>query len=170
MMLGRAIAVLSLLLLLPVAQAGVKVEYDEEADFSQYETYMWKKGLPAARPEVQEWIVTAVRRELRARGLRQITEGEPDLYVATGAFAKYEGGISGGVIYSQTWDVGIIVADVHDTTQGTLVVDLVDAETNKQVWRAIAREAVKDDIKKLEKKIDKVVRKIFKRYPSSGSR
>ena len=170
MRLGRAVAALALLLpLLPEIQAGVKVEYDETADFSKYETYMWKKGFPAARPEIQEWIVTAVRRELRARGLRQITEGEPDLYVATGAFAKYEGGISGGVMYSQTWDVRIMVADVHDTTQGTLVVDLVDVEAGKQVWRAIAREAIKGDTGKLEKKINKVVRRIFKRYPTTSS-
>jgi hypothetical protein len=170
MKLGRAVAALSLLLLLPVAQAGVEVKYEEKVDFAKYETFMWKKGLPAARPEVQEWIVAAVRRELRARGLRQITDGEPDLWVATVAFAEYDGGVAGGVLYSQTWDVGIIVADVHDTTHGTLVVDLVDTESGKLVWRAIAREAIKGDPQKLEKKVDKIVKKIFRRYPSSGSK
>jgi hypothetical protein len=170
MKLGRAIAILSLLLLLPVAHAGVEVEYDEAVDFSKYETYMWQKGLPAARPEVQEWIVTAVRRELRARGLRQITEGEPDLLVATAAFAKYDGGVSGGFLYAQSWDVGIIISDIHNTAQGTLVVDLVDAEAGELVWRAIAREAVSGKPQKLEKKIDRVVKKIFRRYPASSSK
>jgi hypothetical protein len=170
MKLGKAIAALSLLLLLPAVQAGVEVKCEETVDFSKYETFMWKKGLPAARPEIQEWIVTAVRRELRARGLRQITEGEPDLYVATAAFAKNEGGVSGGYLYAQSWDVGVIIADVHQTTEGTLVVDVVDVESGKLVWRAIAREAIKDNPQKLERKIDKIVKKIFRRYPESGSR
>jgi hypothetical protein len=162
---GRVVAALSLLLLLPAAQAGIEVDYDETVDFSQYRTFMWAEGTPAARAEVQEWIVAAVRRELRVRGLKQITEGEPDLLVSTVAFAQHDGGVSGGHIMIQSWNVGVIRAEVHDVTYGNLIVDLVDARTNTLVWRAIARSGVKGDVGKLEGKIDKVTKKMFRRYP-----
>jgi hypothetical protein len=165
MKLGRVVAALGLLLLLPVAQAGVTVDYDETIDFSKYRTFMWTKGTPAVNPEVQEWIVAAVRRELRANGLKQITEGEPDLLVSTVAFAQYDGGVTGGHMVAQTWAVGITRVEIHDVAYGNLIVDLVDAESKALVWRAIAKTGVKGDASNLERKIDKVTKKMFSSYP-----
>jgi hypothetical protein len=165
MKLGRAVAALSLLLLLPAVQAGIDVDHDETVDFSKYRTFMWKGGTPAARPEVQEWIVAAVRRELEARGLRQITEGEPDLLISTIAFGEYGGGVTGGHMVAQTWNVGITRVEIHDVTYGNLIVDLVDAESKALVWRAIAKTGVKADVSKLERKIDKITKKMFIQYP-----
>lgn len=82
-----AIVVLALAFLTLPATAGVEVEYENGADFSGFKTYAWQKGTEAARPKVQQWIVQAVERELKARGLRKVVDRKADVYVVTHAVA-----------------------------------------------------------------------------------
>ena len=146
--------------------AGVETGHDETADFSKYRTYAWRKGTPAALPEVQEWVVTAVDRELQGKGLHKV-EGEADVYVSTVAYGQMDLAMRNNFVSLDRWDGwGISTSYAVDTTVGHLMVDLLDGETDEPVWRAIAEEKVQaSKIPKLEGKINKIVKKMFKDYP-----
>ena len=156
---------LGLLLCAPSVVAGIQVKFEEGVDFTRYRTYAWGKGTPAARPEYQEWIVAAITRELGERGLRLATDEEPDLLVVSVAFAKLEVVTRGNYIHLDNLGVGIITSDAVGTATGHLAIDLVDATSNKIVWRAVAEEAFSHKISNPQKKIDKITKKMFRNYP-----
>jgi hypothetical protein len=147
------------------AWAGVDVVHDESVDFSRYHTYTWQEGTPAGNPQVQVWIVGAVDRELAAAGLRKV-EGAADLYVVSHASAQIDWSAAGMYVYSIAWDVGFLKSDVTAATRGTLVVDLVDAGSNRAVWRGTAGKTLVDKtLRQVSKKVDKIVKKLFRDFP-----
>ena len=148
------------------AGAGVKVDHEAGVDFTSYRTYAWKPGTVAARPAVQEAIVRAIDRELKARGLRKVTDRRADIYVVTLAFGEMGASVRGMYVYAQQYDVGVITSDVVLTTTGTLLVDLIDGESDRPVWRGMATEVMGvPSQEKILKKIDKVTGKMFKSFP-----
>ena len=161
----RMVLLLGLLLCVSSVVAGIQVKFEEGVDFTRYRTYAWGKGTPAARPEYQEWIVAAITRELGERGLRLATDEEPDLLVVSVAFAKLEVVTRGNYIHLDNLGVGIITSDAVGTATGHLAIDLVDATSNKIVWRAVAEKAFSDKISKPQKTIDKITKKMFRAYP-----
>ena len=54
---------------------------------------------------------------------------------------------------------------VREIPVGTILVDLVDAGTNKLVWRGTGTDVVSDKPEKNEAKINKLIPKMFKSYP-----
>ena len=156
---------LGLLLCVSSVVAGIQVKFEDGVDFTQYRTYAWGKGTPAARPEYQEWIVAAITRELEERGLLVATDEDPDLFVVSVAFAEMEFATRGNYIHLDNWGVGIITSDVVGSATGHLAVDLVDATSDKVVWRAVAEEMFGRKISNPQKKIDKITRKLFRNYP-----
>jgi hypothetical protein len=56
-------------------------------------------------------------------------------------------------------------ATVHEIPVGTLIIDLVDASSNKLVWRGTGTDVVSTKPEKNAEKINKIVPKIFKNYP-----
>jgi hypothetical protein len=160
-----ALISLALGLFLSPSVAELKVQHDDSVDFGKYRTYAWKKGTPAARPEVQQWVVDAVERELTAKGLHKAAEGGADLFVKTYAFGQTE--VDAGFTYSYipSWNVGVLSFDVNDINTGTLIVDLIDPATDAAVWRGMASKAVSRDVAKAQKKIDNLTKKMFNSYP-----
>ncbi len=159
------VLLLGLSLCVSSAVAGVQVSFEDGVDFTEYRTYAWGKGTPAARPEYQELIVAAITRELAEHGLRPATDEDPDLFVVSVAFAKMEYATRGNYIHLDNWGVGIITSDVVGSATGHLAVDLVDATSKKVVWRAVAEEVFGRKISNPQKKIDKITRKLFRNYP-----
>ena len=147
--------------------AGVQVQFEEGVDFAQYRTYAWGKGTPAAKPEYQEWIVAAITRELEERGLRQVTDEEPDLFVVSVAFAMLEFANRGNYVNLNRYgySVGIITNDAVGSATGHLAIDLVDARSKEVVWRAVVEEFFGRKIANPERKIDKITKKMFRDYP-----
>jgi hypothetical protein len=176
----RALLFICLLACPVLAQAQkVSVEYDGAGDFSKYKTYDWKKaGVPAKNPYVNEQIVTALDRQLQARGLRKVEEGgslHVIYYVAVDRDLEISGGTltgapaligpGGSTISGQAWVV----------YTGTLAVGLFDSSTGKIVWRGTAKEPLDDrggidlvkQARKVEKPIRKSIEKMFKKFPAS---
>ncbi len=157
--------IISLLGLDPSA-ADVKVAQAEGVDLASYRSYAWGPGTPAARPEIQQAIVAAVDRELQSKGLRRVDQ-EADLLVVSVAYAEMSTAITGGYLNLDTVGVGVIRADVVDSTTGHLMLDLIDPRSSKPIWRSIASEPVSgNDVKKVLKKVDKIVRKMLEGFPS----
>ncbi len=163
----KIVVVLSALACLALpASAGVKVDYEVGVDFESYRTYAWQAGTEAGQPQIQQRIYRAVERELEAAGLRKVSVGEADLYVVTHAFSEMKAHASGGYVYVQQWDVGVLTKGVVVDTKGYLVVDLIDSQSEKAVWSAKATEVMGlPDLTKLTNKVKNIIRKMFRKFP-----
>ena len=172
----KALIVIALLAFTVNAQK-VKVYSNPASDFSKYKTYAWDKGT-LANPLIKQFIVTAVDREMTAKGLQKV-EKEPDLIVTTltatmsdltmtnPSWLPQLNSIATGIpSSSQAWAV----------TKGTLVIDISDARTKDGVWRGTASHTLENgptgnrvhDAKQVEKPINKAVQKMFKKFPSQA--
>lgn len=166
-----AVFLVGWLVLVSPAVAGTDVGFDETFDFQKVRTYTWKKGVPAAYPQVQRWIENAIARELDEAGLRQAPPNEAELFVATTAVGATDLSVTGGYLHLDRYDVGVIGVDVRGVTSGTLLVSIVDAGSGKAVWGGKAKKMlgsnvnVNRDGEKIRKKIDRVVTKLFRDFP-----
>ena len=61
--------------------------------------------------------------------------------------------------------MGSSTTQVRTYTQGSLIVDIWDAEKKQLVWRGIGSDTVSSNPESNAKKIDKVVADLFKKYP-----
>lgn len=175
-----------------VAQAQVSSDYDRSVDFGRYKTYAYTR--PDVRtgnnpiyssPLLMQHIQGNLNREFANRGLTpQATN--PDMLVKVytytedktrtvynngpmympfspyrwgWGFAPYRFGYYGGW-NQQTYQ--------EKFTQGTLLVDLIDAKSNQLVWRG-AIQGVVDNPNRLDRQIARGVRKIMKDYPVKAS-
>jgi|SRR6185437_1613515 len=169
----KVLIVIALLALTANAQK-VKVSSNPAANFSKYKTYAWDQGtLP--NPLIKQYIVTAVDRELTAKGLRKV-ESEPDLVITT-----LTATMSDLTMTNPSWlpQLNSINTGIPSTstpwpvTKGTLVIDISDGKTKDGVWRGVASHTLENgptgdrvhDAKQVEKPINKAVQKMFKKFP-----
>jgi hypothetical protein len=156
------------LIVLAVLPAGAgELEFDKSADFSGYRTYAWKEGTEARRDDAQATITAAVEQELAGKGLTPV-ESDPDLYVAT--YVLVDAHSLEELSKPGQWEywTGVSSVDAYQVGAGTLIIDLVDAETGGVVWRSLATGTVRGAAKKIRKRLPKMVRKMLLDYPPSG--
>jgi hypothetical protein len=153
-------------------------DYDVNARFEDYRTYDWAP-VPETAPKnakqamqrndlLDKRIRNAVDARLAEKGLTRDTKS-PDLLVV------YHLGIEDkvqvtdwGYRYSDYyWGYGGRDIDVYNYKEGTLMIDLVDANTHQLVWRGAAQKPLdeKSSPEKAEQTINNVVGKILSQYP-----
>jgi hypothetical protein len=160
------LAGLVLCLLVTGSFAGTKVTHDEAVDFSKYETYAWTEGMAANNPKMQEYLEKRIDEQLAAKGLRKVVREQPDLHISTHAYSLTDLKYGSSYLYSPRYDVGVIAINSTDVTEGHLLIDLIDVETDKAVWQGVAEEKFSGrEPAKIKRKIDKIVKKLFKSYP-----
>jgi hypothetical protein len=161
------------------ATVSVKTDFDPSADFSGYRTFQLLNGVLMidGRPDVRNTLVldrirAAITSELTQRGLQPVaTGGDVGIAFVAGArtvteiesvgpsgpgWGPYWGG--GG-----WWGAGYMDWWTRTYTKGTLVIDVMDARTQKLVWRAyLGADVNSPDASTL---IKKGVHKAFDRYP-----
>lgn len=171
----KRLALAMILCLVPMIALAqdVKTDYDHGVDFSRYHTFAYHSGKGMGQGRminnsiVADRIHSAVEEDLASKGLH-LSQSNPDLYVSYFLGAKDEQNVTDGFPYGiGRWGWGMW-NDVMVTnyTEGTLVLDFIDAHTNKLVWRAYIQKAVNNpqDLGK-EKNIDKMVSKAVKKFP-----
>jgi len=154
---------------------SVDTDYDKTADFSKYRTFDWA---PVAAMRIDgrfnqltdQRVRAAVTDALSAKGIER-APGKPQLLVAfhTGARERTEvvntgwsGGYGGGYGYWPGY--GQSSVQTYNYTEGTLMVDLVDADQKQLVWRGKAV-CVVGDYDSQESRIREAVMEMFKKYP-----
>ena len=159
----------SLLLLCSVALAQqVSVNYNHNANFSQYHTYAWGSNNKNA---IQNSILAQVAQQdieaaMSQKGLQKVEESQnPDL-ILTASGGEHEstsynawgmrgiGGGMGGISPQQNY-------------QTTMVVSLYDLKQKELVWRGIAENTLSNNGNKNQKNVEKAVEKMFKQWPKS---
>lgn len=159
---------LSLLALALPACSGIGVTSDHAPgiDFAALETYAWKAPAPAEAPAgaaseddlVRARIQRAVDRELAAKGLRAVPAAEASLLVLQHLRVAERYQIN---------DPYYAYESVEEYEEGTLIIDLVDARTQKLVWRGTGESRLRPENTpaQREERIDSVVAAILAQYP-----
>jgi hypothetical protein len=173
------------MLILGLSLAGcsaftINTDYDPGASFLELRTYDWAPAETEAPkdPRVENDLLEArvhdaVDAELSARGYSQVAEGEAaDFWVTyhAGVEAKidvttiqqaypYYRGYSRWGGYSETY--------VRNYDEGTLILDVIDPETDRLIWRGSAQAQVNDRStpEKREKRVRDAAAAILDRFP-----
>lgn len=156
---------------------------DAEAPWGRYRSFSFAQPLGTDRADgprtlLSQHLMQATRAELESRGYRFGGES-PDLIVdffldteekirATSTpspgIGAYYGHRAGGYGVWGGYDTTI-----SQYTEGTLHIDLVDAERNQIVWEGIAVGRIrKDAMERLAERVPVVVSEIFKRFPHTA--
>jgi hypothetical protein len=170
---GLTMAIL-LVLSLPAIAQKVNVDYDKTASFANYKTYAWKEGTPGKNPLMQTRIISAIDKELAAKGFMKVdAEQNPDLVVLyhvaidvetqintvnMGGYYGWGGGYYGG-------GGGTSTTYVDKIPVGTLRVDIGEVKNKKMLWQGKAVDDLSDKPEKVEKTINKAAEKMFKNFP-----
>jgi hypothetical protein len=173
-------------LVLAAALAGcssvqVRTEFDTAAKYADYKSYAWiapppgPEQAPAIRdPQIRSFVVQTVDRELARKGLvRTALESNPDFLVSVVGWSKTDVVVSnygysygGAYAYGPYYGAAVMVpvAEVRQYTEGTMLLDFVDAKTKKLFWRGTASDTVTTP-EGLRSSVDEAVRKLMEQYP-----
>ena len=138
-------------------------------ELSEHRTYNWigDDARSTGDPRLdnnrffQDRVRAAVEEQLTNRGFEKTTL--PDLLV------RYQASVTQTVdngVAERNADCEECWPEVYD--QGTLLIDLIDARTDRLVWRGWARgsiDGVIDDQKWMEQRIDEAVARIMRQLP-----
>ena len=171
-------AILAALLVLGLGSAIVfaetKSDYERGFDFSKFRTWDFKQQARMPRDQLGAnglWkgrIRQAFETDLQKKGYERDSRHEPRFLVAYYMGARQQldtrvigYGFPGGW---RRWGWGTGGAEVWQVpyTKSTLVLDIIDAQTNQLVWRGYDTETI--DFNKSEKTIQKSVEKLVERF------
>jgi hypothetical protein len=159
--------VVATLALITIATAGyaqdVNVDSDRSAPFATYKSFAWTKGTPSPNPLGEDRLHQAVEAQLASKGLTRV-DTAPDVYVATHVVTKERQELE-TYGFSPWVFGGFGTASIETYVQGTLVVDMYDANTKKLIWRGTGTDTASDKPEKNTKKMNKAVTKMFEEYP-----
>jgi hypothetical protein len=166
-LLGLAVLVLSA----GCSSLEVNHDFDSNANFAGYSSFAWLPPSAEGRPVSElnaKRIERAIEGELGTRGIQQ-NASSPDLLVAyhVGTQDKIQVTDWGYNYGSYYWGWGGRSVDVYQYEEGTLVIDIVDAQTKNLVWRGWATGTIDRSLspEAVEAKINNAVAQIMKRYP-----
>ncbi len=159
------------------SSVSVTHDYDTGYDFSTLRTYNWLEvpAPPPADEVVNELTLARIRRavdaELAAKGYVQVTEA-PNCMVALHCAVSPKVHVSSypemGGPYGRYWGSTRVYVDT--TEEGTIVVDVLDAQARRQVWRGVATGTVKRSAtpEEREARIGEAVKALFAPFPPKG--
>ncbi len=152
---------------------------DPSADFASYKTYGFLPTLSTDKADYESmesnFLKVAVAQQFDRRGLSY--SEDPDLlvnfYIHTKEKIRTRSVPTMGAYYGyrdpfyDTWGgYGGYETRIDQYTEGTLNIDVVDANKKKLVWEgAIAGRVTDNAIRNLEKTIDNAVNEIMKNFP-----
>jgi hypothetical protein len=144
-------------------------------DMVPYRTYDWgpADALPTGdarldkNPYFQDHVQGAVEKQMAAKGIERVTSGRPDLLIHIHA------SITRRIDPNQAdLEQGYCTAEncpsITEYEAGTLILDFVDARTNRLIWRAWAQDDIESALEnrdELAEKVNRAVARMFARFP-----
>lgn len=156
---------------------SVNYDYDNNTDWTKFKTYGWIKSSrnnsnPASPiPDtalLEQRIHNSMAFEMKQRG---ITESDnPDLLVVyhLGTEEKIQVTDWGYRYSDYYWGSGGRQIDVHQFTEGSVVIDLVDATEEKLVWRGTGTGVVDGSQRtpeEMQDRVNNVINKVMASFP-----
>lgn len=149
---------------------NVRSDYAETANFNNYKTYKLRIDDLKLNDIDKDRVLNEVSKQLQMKGL---SAGEnPDLIINVKANHKKIKDIQSGSPYgmygwggSFGWGIGMNRTWSSNYNEGALVLDLIDARTNKLVWQGIGSGISVDSPRAKQKQIPQIVAEIMANYP-----
>ena len=162
------------LMMMLVANAAfaqkVTTDYNKNASFAAYKTFMWIKEPKTTNPLARQRVIDDVNSALAAKGLQLVTS-DADLCIAAHAATREErtlntfyDGFGGGWRW-RGGGFGSATTTVDTYEVGTLVVDIFDARTKEAIWRGTSTKTLSGNPEKNAENLNKAVMKMFKDFP-----
>jgi hypothetical protein len=139
------------------------IEFDEQADFTAFKTFVVREGRASSRKAelnnalFLKTIEDAIRSSLSARGLKEVAD-QSDVVVTFRLAEQGQRGVVG---------TGIRNMRVIQTSEGTLVIEMTN--DNKLVWQGTYTDD-EGDAAKLAKKLPDDAKKLISQYPPKKKR
>ena len=159
----------------------VSYNFDQQADFTKYKTYMWVQVKDAEQidPLTAQQLTAAIEKQLALKGLTKATGNQADLAIAyqvaiskekqaqtwdnggmygAGWGPRYYGGYYGGGMSTTTTSTIFI---------GSVALDMYDSASKNLVWRSLASKQIdtKANPEKRDKNLNKGAAKMLKNFP-----
>lgn len=169
---------------LPGFAHRIRVDFDHTTQFSRYRTYRLVSEADAPPQNalfpnqlMQERIANTIEEALAARGFKRVKTGG-DLLIsyrvevtATPQFTTFSDGgwpgwgWGGGCCWGAGWGTGISTTTVETFYEGTLVVDMVDANQQKLVFQGTSTQSISSRPARNSRRLARAVNEIFEKYP-----
>jgi hypothetical protein len=177
---------MGLMFALGCAGYQVSTDYSPAVNFSQFHSFaLVMPPDTAARQLLDQRVRNAVQAQLDAKGLTLSDRRHADLFVGYGMVDKthtqiydYQGGWGWGGGWGwryYRWGVAWPMSSqrqVEMYTDGTVVVNMIDAKTKQVVWQGEVADVVSLPVKdplRATRQIDDAVAKLFEKYPPQSS-
>ncbi|MEN1727167.1 MAG: DUF4136 domain-containing protein [Pseudomonadota bacterium] len=186
----RTAALGAAVVMLAGCAVGPKVDILQapDADFSRYGTFSYVDPLGTDRSGysslISQQLVFSTRREMELRNFEFVEDPEAaDLLLNFNAylnerirtrevvepmigprFLDYRFGVY------RTWPSYEVSTEVDQWTEGTLIIDLIDGETDSMIWEGVVQGKVTDRSRReAASGLDEAVEAIFDRFPIPAS-
>lgn len=148
----------------------VRSDYAQSANFSSYKTYKLRIDDLKINDIDKDRVLNELSKQLQAKGLQS---GEnPDLIINVKANHKKITEINSSNPYGMYgwggpfgWGVGMNRTWTSNYNEGAVIVDMIDAQTQKLVWQGIGSGISVDRPKSKEKQIPQIMQEIMSNYP-----
>jgi hypothetical protein len=158
------------------ATMNVSSHVERGINFAQFATYDWgpADALPTGDPRLDnnpffnDYLTGAVERHLALHGYQRATNGQPQVLVHFHANVTQRFEVHGMDRSAYVNCYPNCEPQVVDYEQGTIIIDLVDAATDKVVWRGWAQDniaGIVDNQDRMKQHIDKAVAQMFELFP-----
>ena len=165
---------------------GLKVttDYDKQADFKKYKTFALytPENINDAISQLnRDRVIAAIKSEMTKRGLQENTSS-PELLVNPVAIFQDRASVTansnaygyGGVYRPYYWGVAgtssTTTYDVRHYKDGSLIIDVIDAESKKLIWQGIGNKEIDGPIKDPDKKIPEAISMIMASFPPGAAK
>ena len=182
------ILIFAMLLVVSGCEPALKVtsDYDKTANFPAYKTFKLITDNDEAHQSIsvlnKDRVYNAVRAEMLKRNFMETTNN-PDLIVHTVSIFKDKQAVTsysssygyGGYYRPYGWGGSMGVSsyttyDVQDYKDGSLIIDIVDAKTEKLVWEGVGNKEIDKPAKDPEKAINEAVATIMSSFPPGADK
>jgi Domain of unknown function (DUF4136) len=144
----------------------VSVNYNHQANFSQYHTYAWGSN---NKNEIQNSILAQVAQQdiesaMASKGLQKVPESQnPDLILTASGGEREQTSYNAWGMRGIGGGMGGISPEQNVIS--TMVVSLYDTKAKELIWRGIAQDTLNNNGNKNQKNVEKAVEKMFKQWP-----
>ncbi len=153
----------------------VRSDYAATADFNSYKTYKLRIDDLKLNDIDKDRVLNEISRQLQSKGLHS---GEnPDLIINLTANHKKVTDVEsvrpyGYYGWGGPWGMGMGMNRTWSThyNSGSLIIDMIDAKTQKLVWQGIGDGISVDSPKSKQKQIPEIVAEIMANYPPQKSK